>query len=224
MRQFIVIIAVMALVIGGFTQDNFLWSFRLFQEEPVIHQINQGEYLSQLSQKYYGTTDYWKELALINRAPKPDLVYPNEKILIPDIEKMRTLKRAKTISDVNKLVAEMEKTLSGKIVFKEEILQERLSQTNKQSIEDTKAASVEDKKAVVVEKTAAIKSSTNSGILYFFYMLGIITAIGSLVYFFLRRSKGEKNEKPLHNKREKNLQEENKPIKTDGITDGIMAN
>lgn len=222
MRQFIVIIAVMVLVIGGLTQDNFLWSYRLFLEEPVIHKIDQGEYLSQLSQKYYGTTDYWKELALINRAPKPDLVFPEENILIPDISKMRSLKNARSISDVNKIVKEMETFISSNKIIQEKISEDKISQPSVKPIADKKPETIKPEKAVVEKKAVETKSS-NSGMLYLFYMLGIFVSIGLLLYFFLKRSKGETNEKFDFEDLDKNIPPEPAEKKT-MKNEAIMAN
>ncbi|MCH8126630.1 hypothetical protein IIC38_11800 [candidate division KSB1 bacterium] len=111
MKKVMLVVSVVSLVIFGLTQDSILWSFRLFLDEPIVHNVEKGEYLSQLSIKYYGTPDYWKELALINRAPNPNLVHPNENIIIPDLESIKQLHKAKTITKVNKLVRNLENVM-----------------------------------------------------------------------------------------------------------------
>lgn len=112
MRKLIVYLFAVVLLVGTLTRDSFLW--KLFLEQPLVHNIEKGEFLSKLSIKYYGAPDYWKELALINRAPDPNLVYPEESILIPDFESIKRLHDAKSITKVNELVNEIERSMPAK--------------------------------------------------------------------------------------------------------------
>jgi hypothetical protein len=81
-----------------------------FVQEPTVHQVSAGDYLSKISLHYYGTAKYWHELALINRAPDSDMVFPGESVLIPSKAVIEKLHRAHSISRVNTLV-EVEKEL-----------------------------------------------------------------------------------------------------------------
>jgi hypothetical protein len=51
------------------SHGEMVWSNRRFLDEPRVHKIEKGEYLSRLAQQYYGDPQRWRELALINRAP-----------------------------------------------------------------------------------------------------------------------------------------------------------
>ncbi len=91
------------------SHGEMVWSSRLFLDEPRVHKIEKGEYLSRLAQQYYGDPQRWRELALINRAPNPDHVEVGEEILIPAANMVAEIGRARTLTKVNALVNEQEK-------------------------------------------------------------------------------------------------------------------
>jgi len=39
-------------------------------EQPTVHEVEDGDWLSKIALEYYGDPTFWKELELINRAPK----------------------------------------------------------------------------------------------------------------------------------------------------------
>lgn len=84
--------------------DNLLMSRLRWLESPQVHHVQKGESLSKLAKEHYGDTDYWRELALVNRAPNPNHIEPDEKILLPAANVMQELRKARTISSVNSLV------------------------------------------------------------------------------------------------------------------------
>ncbi len=92
---------VMLLVMA---HDNLLLSRLRWLESPQVHNVQKGESLSKLAKEHYGDTDYWRELALVNRAPNPNHIEPDEKILLPAANVMQELRKARTISSVNSLV------------------------------------------------------------------------------------------------------------------------
>jgi len=91
------------------SHGEMLWGNRLFLDEPRVHKIEKGEYLSKLAQQYYGDPQRWRELALINRAPNPDHVEVGEDLLVPAANTISELGRARTITQVNALVDEQQK-------------------------------------------------------------------------------------------------------------------
>ncbi|MGP8329713.1 MAG: LysM peptidoglycan-binding domain-containing protein [Methanosarcinaceae archaeon] len=101
-----VIIGFVILVALFFTvvPDALVWCKQMILDAPTTHQINKGEYLSKISQQYYGSAKYWRELALINRAPDSDLVFPGEEIFIPSREVIELLHRSRSLSRVNSLM------------------------------------------------------------------------------------------------------------------------
>ena len=95
MKKFLFFVFVMsAVLLGIYSEDQFLWCTRLFSNDPHVHTIQQGEYFSKISQQYYGTATYWKELAMINRAPISDLVFPGEEIVVPSLEAIQELRKS----------------------------------------------------------------------------------------------------------------------------------
>jgi hypothetical protein len=91
------------------SHGEMVWSNRRFLDEPRVHKIEKGEYLSRLAQQYYGDPQRWRELALINRAPNPNHVEVGEKILVPAANVVAEIGRARTLTKVNALVNDQEK-------------------------------------------------------------------------------------------------------------------
>ncbi|MBN2010722.1 LysM peptidoglycan-binding domain-containing protein [candidate division KSB1 bacterium] len=104
MKKFFVMLMIIAIVIMGNTYEVFLFAKKALFGDPTTHTIQQGEYLSKIAQHYYGRSDYWRELALINRAPNSDLVFPGEEIIIPRLEVIENIRKARSLSDVNTFV------------------------------------------------------------------------------------------------------------------------
>jgi LysM repeat protein len=104
MKKVIIVLFVIALVIAGYSYDQFSWAKRLLLGAPTTHVIQKGEYLSQIAKKYYGRADYWRELSLINRAPDSDRVFPGEEIIIPSLDVIKEIRRTSWLSKVNAYV------------------------------------------------------------------------------------------------------------------------
>lgn len=104
MKKVVIVLFVIALLIAGYAYDEFSWAKRLLLGVPTIHVIQKGEYLSEIAQKYYGQADYWRELALINRAPDCDLVFPGEEIIIPSLDVIKEIRQTHWLSKVNSYV------------------------------------------------------------------------------------------------------------------------
>lgn len=80
-------------------------------DKPVMHQIEEGDWFSKIAQRYYGDPSYARELALVNRAPNGDLIFPGEKVMIPSFENMRKIRYTRKLSVVNNLVREQQERL-----------------------------------------------------------------------------------------------------------------
>ena len=74
------------------------------QDEPRLHVVQKGESLSRLAKRNYGEVEYWRELALVNRAPRPNHLEVGEKVLLPAADIMQKIRRARTLSRVNDIV------------------------------------------------------------------------------------------------------------------------
>ncbi len=90
------------------SHGEMLFGNRLFLDEPRVHKIEKGEYLSKLAKQYYGDPQRWRELALINRAPNPDHVEVGEEILVPAANAVTEISRARTLTKVNTLFGEQQ--------------------------------------------------------------------------------------------------------------------
>lgn len=86
------------------SHGEMLWGNRLFLDEPRVHKIEKGEYLSKIAEQYYGDPQRWRELALINRAPNPNHIEVGEEILVPAANKVQEVRRAHTLTQVNTVV------------------------------------------------------------------------------------------------------------------------
>lgn len=117
MKKFLFFVFVMsAVLLGIYSEDQFLWCTRLFSNDPHVHTIQQGEYFSKISQQYYGTATYWKELAMINRAPISDLVFPGEEIVVPSLEAIQELRKSRSLTSVNKIVKTQRDWIASNVV------------------------------------------------------------------------------------------------------------
>ncbi len=112
MKKTLIIFVLVSVVFGFYSKENILWCKKLLFNDPTYHTIQAGEYFSKLSQQYYGTPKYWRELALVNRAPNKDLVVPGEKVIIPGLEAIKQLSHSRTLTAVNEIVGHQEEWLA----------------------------------------------------------------------------------------------------------------
>lgn len=82
---------------------EMLMSSRLFLDEARLHKVQEGEYLSDIAQRYYGKSSYWRALALVNRAPDADLIFPGETIILPGAAAVSKIAAARRLTDVNEI-------------------------------------------------------------------------------------------------------------------------
>ncbi len=87
-----------------FSQHEELLGRLHWLDAPRVHVVQKGESLSRLAKENYGEVNYWRELALINRAPKPNHIQPGEQVLLPAANVLQELRRARTLSRVNEIV------------------------------------------------------------------------------------------------------------------------
>lgn len=122
-RFFFTIFLMGVLVIFMDPAENLLSKFvRL--EQPAAHEIQTGDWLSKLAQEYYGDASYWRELALVNRAPDGDLIFPGEKVIVPSLDAIQEIRKSRSLSTVNELVGQQEAILAGKVERRAEPLAE----------------------------------------------------------------------------------------------------
>lgn len=105
-----------------------LMSKFLMLEEPTTYEIREGDWLSKIAKRNYGDVSYWKELALINRAPDGHLIFPGEKVVVPSFDAIQEIRNSRSLSSVNEIVGIQEDILAGRIEYKTEPLAEREQQ------------------------------------------------------------------------------------------------
>lgn len=115
MKRFLFTVVLMALLVVFMDPAETLLSKFLRLEQPTVHEIQKGEWLSKVAQQFYGDASYWKELALINRAPDGDLIFPGEKVVIPSFDAIQKIRKSRRLSIVNELVDEQQSILAGKV-------------------------------------------------------------------------------------------------------------
>jgi len=104
MKKLLILFILVSVVVGMYSEDNYLWCKKIIFNEPTKHVIQKGDFFSKLSKQYYGTTKYWRELALINRAPNKDLVFPGEEVVIPNLDAVKKLRKTRMLTVVNDIV------------------------------------------------------------------------------------------------------------------------
>ncbi len=113
MKKYLLSLIILFSVSYMLLPDAIGWCQRQILDEPTTYSIEPGDYLSKISLKYYGTAKYWQELALINRAPNSDLVFPGEVVFVPSREVIEALHRARSFSHVNQLIKAQEIMLAN---------------------------------------------------------------------------------------------------------------
>jgi len=183
-KKFILLFVIVLLVIG-YTHDQFLWCKKLLFSEPQTHTIQKGEYLSAIAKKYYGNPDYWKELALINRAPNSNLVFPGEEIIVPRLSVVKEIRRTRWMSKVNSFIND-EKNILARLdkneveaTYHAETIQDTVK--NQTPVLATQEADFEP----AVEEENEMKSASS---LYIFGGIGILF-VASLITFLIYRKK-----------------------------------
>ena len=104
MRAFFKTLLAALCVTMIWSAGDVLIGSRQFLEEPRIHVVKEGESFSRLAKHYYGNPDYWRALALINRAPNVDRIYPGEHVMLPDAGTIATIAKSQRMTEVNELV------------------------------------------------------------------------------------------------------------------------
>lgn len=108
MKKILIIFILVSVVLGLYSEENILWCKKILFNEPTTHVIQEGDYFSKLSNQYYGTSKYWRELALINRAPNKNLIFPGERVVIPNLDAIKKLQNSRSLTAVNEIVKDQE--------------------------------------------------------------------------------------------------------------------
>jgi hypothetical protein len=197
MKKFLIVVIVIALLIVGYAYDQFGWCKKLLFGSPTTHVIQKGEYLSEIAKKYYGRADYWRELALINRAPDSDLVFPGEEIIIPSLDIIKEIRRTRWLSKVNAYVKNEEDIIAGLNQGDEPVLAETEPKTTPEVMLDseqqeiTSAPGVADTPIETAQQSfesdqPEVRSASSLGLIL--AIIGVLF-VGSLTALILIRRK-----------------------------------
>ncbi|MBD3287168.1 LysM peptidoglycan-binding domain-containing protein [candidate division KSB1 bacterium] len=187
MKKFIIVMLIIIVAVAGFKTDVFLYAKKLFQAEPTTHLIQEGEYLSMIAKKYYGNADYWRELALINRAPDSDAVFPGEEIVIPSLDVIKNIRRTRWLSRVNGLVQNQKDIIAGRVQQE----QQHYATTDQETQPAAKAVVPEpnfDENPIVEIDNTDSEPLIKSSMLYLILgVMAVVLLIAVIGYFFYRR-------------------------------------
>lgn len=113
MKKVLITLLLMTAAVLFLEPAQTLLSKFLTLEKPTEYQIREGDWLSKIAKEYYNNPSYWKELALVNRAPKGDRIFPGEKVIVPSFRAIQEIRRARSLSKVNQLIREQQNLMDG---------------------------------------------------------------------------------------------------------------
>ncbi len=183
----------MLFTIGIFlllSQHEMLWSKRRFLDEPRVHRVQKGESLSQLAKQNYGSTKRWRELALVNRAPKPNHLEVGEEILLPSATVINELRRTRTLTRVNTLIGEQQ---AAQVTQTSERPQQQPAATSPEVAPATSSANNQlvpetTPETIVPQHDAPAESSFP----WFWLAIGLMLIGGVAGFIWYRRQQAEK--------------------------------
>lgn len=111
MKKYILATLFLGLFVLFLDPAETLLSNFLRIEQPTVHEVEDGDWLSKIALAYYGDPTFWKELELINRAPEGNLVFPGENVIVPSFKVIRQIRNTKRLSKVNELIKEQQNIL-----------------------------------------------------------------------------------------------------------------
>lgn len=178
MKKLFIFILVVCFVVGGYDKDVFLYAKKLILGEPTNHTIQKGEYLSLIAKKYYGKADYWRELALINRAPNSDLVFPDEEIIVPSKEVIEKIRKTRRLSVVNNYVKGEEEIIA------------RLNKQAESSLASITPEPLPEPEPMVEAEQQPVETDSKSSTLYIVLaIIGIAIVAAAIAFILYRRKK-----------------------------------
>jgi hypothetical protein len=171
----------------------------LLLEKPVEREIREGDWLSKIAKEYYNDSSYWRELALVNRAPRGDKIFPGEKVIVPSFEAIREIRRARSLSKVNELIQQQQKLMTATALSKRADMgtapepDEPAAVSSPTSFfepeqEEAAPASTLDERLAVVERPSKLNVLLLAGV------LGLALVLVAAIYFYIRKRKSEEVE------------------------------
>lgn len=72
----------------------------------LTYTVVKDDTLSGISKKYYGSMQYWPELQRYNNIANANLIYPGDKVDIPNVEVMSAMIKATTTAEKEKIASQ----------------------------------------------------------------------------------------------------------------------
>ncbi len=199
MKKILVALLLTIAVVLFLEPAQTLLSKYLLLEQPVEHEIRDGDWLSKIAKEYYNDPSYWKELALINRAPRGDKIFPGEKGIGPCLEPIREIRRARSLSKVNELIQQQQNLMTGTALLKradpgtapepeEPAAVSSPTSSLEAEQEEAPAASRLEEELAVVERPSKLNVLLLAGV------LGLTLVLAAAIYFYIRKRKSEEVE------------------------------
>ncbi|MCG3120633.1 MAG: hypothetical protein ALAOOOJD_03414 [bacterium] len=181
------------------SHNEVSWSKRRFLDEPQVHKVRKGESLSKLAKQHYGSTKRWRELALVNRAPKPNHLEVGEEIILPSAEVINELRRSRTITRVNTLVGEQESAATAKTSESSTPAPTPAPVTEPTATTAAPATNPESNDLVPQTTPESITTpeevaTGDAGFPWFWLAIGVIMIAGAAGFVWYRRQQAEKAE------------------------------
>ena len=176
--------------------ENLLSKF-LRLEQPTVHQIQEGEWLSKIAQEYYGDASYWRELKLINRAPDGDSIYPGEEIVVPSFAVVERIRHTRRLSEVNQLVREQQDILAGKSPASQGLRTSLETEITKEIVQDVEESFVTVTPTEMIadddqhNQAAAVSEPVSSVSQFLLVGIGLLIAVFVAGIFLYTRRKKE---------------------------------
>lgn len=201
MKRAILLLVGVALILVLIMPDGLVWSNKTYLSKPTVHKITKGEYLSKISLQYYGTAKYWRELALINRAPESDLVFPEEELFIPSRKVIEQLHKARSFSKVNNLYDDEEQLYATSLAPTDTIMLTQASDSGSSIAPAVAPVSQNDIAASDDESAQVVETEQAEGISPLFTVIGIIGLLGllAIVGFIIYKKRKQADEQDLLN-------------------------
>jgi hypothetical protein len=198
MKKFFLTLFMMCGIFLLLSHGEDLWGKRRFLDETRVHKVRKGESLSKLAKQHYGSTKRWRELALVNRAPKPNHLEVGEEILLPSATAINELRRSRTITRVNALIGEQENAVTSKT--SESSNQATRSDPPTEPTPQVEAPATNPENDALVPATTPETITTpteGSAFPWFWLAIGVIMIAGAAGFIWYRRQQAEKAESEI---------------------------
>lgn len=200
MKKYILATLFLGLFVLFLEPAETLLSNFLRIEQPTVHEVEDGDWLSKIALKYYGDPTFWQELELINRVPEGNLVFPGEKVIVPSFKIIQQIRNTKKLSEVNKLIKEQQNILISTSVQPNNHQEVEKSQPEKTvtrtAKESAKFEIAKDVGRIIDFEQQLAESSPDQVLLTSSIPLAAVVALGlglvvAILYFIRKKRAGE---------------------------------